>query len=235
MLDLRQLVVMGGKQCLGAQLSCVGGVFQHRPGDGHAVVGGGTPADLVQNQKTSGGGVFQNVRHLRHLHHEGGLTGGQVVAGADSGEHPVHHTHPGGLGRHEGADLGHDDHEGHLAHIGGFTGHVGAGQNGHLVAGATQIGVVGYKEGVGQHLLHHGVASGLDDDLRPVGDFRTAVAPLGRHRCQGTQHVYLRHGGGGLLNPARLHGHKIPHPAEQVVFQSHDPVPGRKNVGFQLL
>ena len=42
---------MGGKQGLGPQPLFVGAVLQHRPGDGHAVVGGGAPADLVQDEQ----------------------------------------------------------------------------------------------------------------------------------------------------------------------------------------
>ena len=46
-LQLGQLVIVGGEQGLGPQLLGVGAVFQHRPGNGHAVKGGGAPTDLV--------------------------------------------------------------------------------------------------------------------------------------------------------------------------------------------
>ena len=51
-----QLVIVGGKQGLGPQALGVGAVFQHRPGDAHAVEGGGAPADLGQDQQAVGGG-----------------------------------------------------------------------------------------------------------------------------------------------------------------------------------
>jgi hypothetical protein len=41
--------------------------------------------------------VAQYLRHLGHLHHEGGLAGGQIVGRADAGEDPVHHADDGGL------------------------------------------------------------------------------------------------------------------------------------------
>ena len=50
---------MGGEQGLGPQPLPVGAVFQHRPGDGHAVIGGGAPADLVQDEQGAAGGVLQ--------------------------------------------------------------------------------------------------------------------------------------------------------------------------------
>ena len=79
--------------------------------------------------------MAQDLGHLVHLHHEGGLAGGQVVGGADAGEDPVHHADDGALGGHEGAHLGHEDDEGGLAHVGGLAGHVGAGDDGHPVVG----------------------------------------------------------------------------------------------------
>ena len=50
--------------------------------------------------------------------------------GADAGENAVHDADAGGLGRDEGADLGHEHNEGHLPHIGGLARHVGAGDDG---------------------------------------------------------------------------------------------------------
>ena len=133
LLQLRQLVVVGGKEGLGPQFFGVGGVFQHGAGNGHAVKGGGAASDLVQNQQTPGRGVGQNLRHLGHLHHKGGLAHGEVVGGADAGENAVHDADAGRLGGNKGADLGHEDDEGHLAHIGGLTRHIGAGDDGRAV------------------------------------------------------------------------------------------------------
>ena len=54
-----ELVVVGGKEGLAAQAALVGAVLHHGAGDGHAVVGAGAPADLVQNKQGAAGGVFQ--------------------------------------------------------------------------------------------------------------------------------------------------------------------------------
>ena len=92
--------------------------------------------------------MVQDVRHLRHLHHEGGLSGAQVVAGADAGEDAVHHADVG-VGRgDEAAHLGHQDDQRHLAHIRGLARHVGAGDDGHPVLLFAHKRVVGDEQAV---------------------------------------------------------------------------------------
>ena len=229
-----KLVVVGGEQGLGPQLPGIGGEFQHGPGDAHAVIGGGASADLVQDQQTAGGGVFQNGGHLGHFHHKGGLAGGQIVAGADPGKHPVYNADPGSPGGDEGAHLGHEDDEGHLAHIGGFTGHVGAGDDGNLVVPAPQTGVVGDKETVPQHGLHHRMAAIGDGDFRSQADLRAAVATLNGHVGQRAEGIRGGHGSGGLLHGGGLTGKVLPELLEDLVFQGCQPVFGGENLGFQV-
>ena len=126
-------MVMGGKQCLGAKLFGACHIFQNSSGDSHAVVCRSTSADLVQNQKTPGSGVLENGCHLGHLHHKSGLTGGQVITGADSGKHPIHKTDPGAAGGDKRAHLRHENDQRNLPHIGGFTCHVGTGDDTYLI------------------------------------------------------------------------------------------------------
>src|SRR5690606_5216483 len=82
-----QLEVVGGEQ--GPAAVDHGQVAGHRVGQGQAVVGGGAAADLVHQHQRLRGGVVEDVAGLGHLHHEGGLAAGQVVAGADAGEDAV--------------------------------------------------------------------------------------------------------------------------------------------------
>ena len=49
-------------------------------------------------------------------------------------------------GRDEAAHLRHEDDQRHLTHIGGFTGHVGAGDDGDPVVLRAQMGVVGDEQ-----------------------------------------------------------------------------------------
>ena len=74
--QFRQFVVMGGEEGFGMDFLFLQDVFNHRFGDAHAVEGGGAPADLVQQHQAVGGGVLENIGHLAHFHHKGGLAGG---------------------------------------------------------------------------------------------------------------------------------------------------------------
>ena len=46
-LQLAELMVMGGKQCFGADIFLFGNIFGHSPGDGKPVEGAGTAAYFV--------------------------------------------------------------------------------------------------------------------------------------------------------------------------------------------
>ena len=115
----------------------------------------------------------------------------------------------GRLGWDEGAHLGHEDNEGHLAHIGGLARHVRAGNDGAHILAAVHVGIVGDKEGIFQHLFHHGVAA-LHNGQRVGGvHLRHTVAVGGGHSSEGVEHVHLGHGGGGLLHPVDLGAHGL--------------------------
>ena len=228
-------MVVGGEQGLGPQPLFVRAVFQHRPGDGHTVVGGRAPADLVQNQQRAGGGVFQHGRHLGHLHHEGGLPRAQVVGRADAGKHPVHHPDPGGTGGDEAAHLRHEHDEGHLTHIGGLARHVGSGDDGQPVLAAVHMGIVGNKEGIFQHPLHHRVAALFDVDDPAVVHRGAAIAVLRRYGGERTQHVQVAYAPRHSLHLAHPLGSGIPQMAEQLILQRRHPALGGQNLVLQLL
>ena len=99
------------------------------PGDAQAVVGAGAAPDLVEDNEALRGGVMDDVGRFVHLHQEGGLAAGEVVARADAGEDAVHEAELGCGGGQGAADLRHEDQESGLAEVGGFTGHVRAGEN----------------------------------------------------------------------------------------------------------
>ena len=229
-----ELVVVGGKEGLGPQFFGVGAVLQHRPGDGHAVIGGGAPADLVQNEQGVAGGVLEQLSHLAHLHHKGGLSGGQVVRGPDASKYPVHHADVGGAGGDIAAHLGHEHNEGHLAHVGGFACHVGAGDDGQMVLGFVHVGVVGHKEGVFQGMLHHRVAALLDVNDPALIHHRAAVVPLHRHRGKGEEHVQLGYAARRPLHLPHPGGHCVPQLAEQLILQGGDAGLGGENLVLQV-
>ena len=178
---------------------------------------------------------MKDVGHLRHLHHEGGLAGGEVVAGADAGEDAVHHADMGVGRRDEGAHLGHEDDQRHLAHIGGLARHVGAGDNGHPLLLLAHEGVIGDEQAVFQHPLHHRVAALPDLDDAGFVHVGAAVVVPHRHHGKGGEGVDLRHRRGGLLDAGGLGGDPLAQLGEQLVLQGHHPVRGGQNLLLQVL
>ena len=74
-----QLVVVSGKEGAQVAASPLCKVFHHGPGQGHAVIGAGAPANFVQNHKAAAGGLTQNAGRFHHFHHKGALTLRKVV------------------------------------------------------------------------------------------------------------------------------------------------------------
>ena len=179
----------------------------HRPRDAHSVKGGGAAADLVEDEQAVFGSALQNLSHLAHLHHEGGLARGQVIRCAHAGIDAVHHADLRRPCRHIGADLRHQHNQRHLAHVGGFARHVRAGDDGDLVFRLVQEGVVCHKQGVGEHLFHHRVAAILNVNLTGKVDVRPAVVLLERHRGKTGVQVQPGDGVGGRLHAVNLPGH----------------------------
>ena len=226
---------MGGKQSFGPQGLFVGAVFQNSPGDGHAVKGGGAPADLIQDQKRIFGGLMENIGDLRHLHHEGGLSGGEIVTGADAGEDPIHYADMGVFGGDEAAHLGHENDQRHLPHISGFTGHVGAGDDGHPLLLFAHKGVVGDEQAVLQNLFHHRMTTLPDLNDPGLVHLRTAEIVVDCYGGKGAQRVALRHRRGGFLDAPGVVRDLLAQGGEQLIFQRHHPLGGRQDLMFQIL
>ncbi|CPK13785.1 Uncharacterised protein [Bordetella pertussis] len=161
------------------QLEVVGGEQRERavvrqepvrdgPGQRQAVVGGRAAADFVHQHQAGRRAGRQDGGRLGHLHHEGGASAGQVVGRADAGEDAVEPADARAGGRHEAAGARQQGDQGHLAHIGRFTAHVGAGDQQHA-AGLVQATAVGREAFDGA--LDHGMAACLDVDLGAVDQF----------------------------------------------------------------
>ena len=85
-------MVMGSKKRLCSQKLCAADVLDHGPCDRKAVKGAGAAADLIQHQKAVPCGVSKDIRNLGHLHHEGTLTGCQIIRSAHTGKNTVADT-----------------------------------------------------------------------------------------------------------------------------------------------
>ena len=108
---------MGGKERLGPQLFAVGNIFDHRPCNAHAIVSGGSPPDLIENEQALFGGFLQDIRHLAHFHHEGRLTCGEIIRRTYSCENLVDHRYFCIVCRHKTAYLRHKCDKSNLTHI----------------------------------------------------------------------------------------------------------------------
>ena len=210
-------------------------MFYYSPGNGQSVKGAGSPSDFIQYQKTVSGGIAQDVGHLCHFHHKGALSAGQIVGSPHPGKNTVAYADISLLGRHKAAQLGHKHNQGHLAHVRGFTRHVGAGDNGQPVLSIVQKGVVGHKHVVPHHLLHHGMAAVLNLNHTLVVDGGLHIVAPGCHHGQGTEHVDSSYGLGRLLNADDLCPDFVPDLAEQVILQGHQLFLRAHDDVFQLL
>ncbi len=136
-----KLVVMGGKQ--GSDMRFfVAKVFHRRPGDGKPVVGAGSPPDFVQDDQAASLCIVENIRKLAHFHEEGGLPLGKIVRSADTGKNSVADADSCPFARHETARLRHQNDEGGLSHIGGFSCHIRTCYEEHTFICVVEIGIV---------------------------------------------------------------------------------------------
>ena len=187
--QLGQLMVVSGKQRLGAGKTGARNVFHHSPGDGQSVIGAGSPADLVEDQQAVFSGMAKNIGHFTHFHHKCTLPGSQVVGGSDSGKYPVHQTDARRLGRHKRADLRHQHDERRLTHVGGLSCHIRSGDHIYPVLLMVKKRIVRHKQIAPHHFLHHRMSSVLDVDDASLIDGRPHVTVLFRHHRQGSKSI----------------------------------------------
>ncbi|MNF71938.1 hypothetical protein D3C84_538970 [compost metagenome] len=178
---------------------------------------------------------MQDVGGLAHLHHEGGAAAGQVVAGAYAGEDAVHQRQFAACRRHEAADVGEQDYQCGLAHVGRLTAHVRAGDDQHA-GGVVQGQVVGH-EGRVQHLLHHRMAALVDAHAGLVDEARTVQVEVQCTLGEVAQHVQLGKGGCGVLQRRQLLDQQLQQLVVEQFFPRQGAALGRQRLvfeGFQL-
>jgi hypothetical protein len=186
--ELRQLVVVRGKQRAAAQLGIVVDVLDQGLGNRHAVVGAGAAPHFVEDDEAFGGALRQNSGGFGHFDHKRALAGGNVVLGADACENAVDQPDFGAFCWHKRADLGHEYDEGHLAHYGTFAGHVGAGDDANQVCIGRELERVG-DEMPAQLLFNHGMPPVFDAQSGVVMHVWAHITIDDRHFGQGGHHV----------------------------------------------
>ena len=111
------------------------------------------------------------------------------------------------------------DDERDLTHIGGFTRHVGACDDGDAVFLFAHVGVVRHKESVLQHALDDRMAAVVDLDHAGIVHHRAAVAVLDRDDGKRRERVKLRDCGGGLLDALGARADLVAQGGEELVFE----------------
>jgi hypothetical protein len=104
-------------------------MLQYRMRNGGAVERGGSTAKLIENHERVGSGVVQNRRSLLQLDHERAAAIENVVVGTDARKDAIGRRQRARFGRHEAADLRHDDGDACLAQQRALAAHVGSGQH----------------------------------------------------------------------------------------------------------
>ena len=86
--------------------------------------------------------MVKDVGGFGHLHHEGGLAGGQIIHGTHPGEDPIGDADRGGSGRYPAADLRHQLDQADLAQIAALATGVGAREH-HQIGALTELHIIG--------------------------------------------------------------------------------------------
>ena len=226
-----EFVVVGGEH--GARSEFVQ-PLGHRPRDREAVVRRRAPPDLVEEDERALGGAVQDGRGLRHLHHEGALPRGEVVARAHAREHAVAYPDQGPASRDEGTDVRHERDESRLAQDGGLPRHVRAGDD-QGPALLVQPHVV-RDEGVPRDGgLDDGVPALFDVEDDVVAEPRPHVVLGGGDLGEAGEEVDLGDEGGGRLNPPDLGGDVVPQGVEEVRLEPGDLIVGPEDLRLPLL
>ena len=232
-LQIRQLMVVGGKQGLGMHL--FPDVLYHRPGNAHAVKGAGSPAYLIQNHQAVTGGILQNLRHLVHLHHKGALAADQIITGTDTGKNPVHrrnHRLPCG---DKAANLRHQHQQRRLPHIGGLACHIWPGDQHNLAVIMVQPGVVRHKQIPLKNPLHQRMPAILDVELSVIGQPWPHIVVAGCRLRQPRQHIQPGNLPGRSLNIPQLFLDGIPDFHKEVILNRNNLLLGSQDFRLKLL
>ena len=120
-------MVVGREEGFGADAAV--DVFDHGPGEGEAIVGGGAAPDLIEHNQAARGGGVEDHGGFSHLDHEGGPAAGEIVGGPDASKYAIDDGDESRFCGHERTHLRQDDEQGGLAKIGGFSTHIRAGDD----------------------------------------------------------------------------------------------------------
>ena len=233
-----ELVEVGGEQCAAA-IALVQ-MLDRGPGDGKPVECCCAAADLIEDDERSLARLIEDRRGLHHLDHEGRAPARDVVGRPHAREQPINRADLRAPRRHEAAHLRHDRNERILAQISRLARHVRAGDEIYApVRGRRrrrEVAVVGHEGGgvTRERLLHHGMASALDDEIERSVDLRPHVMALDRQLCQGCGDVEHGQRLGRLLDRRCRRRHRGSERLERLQFDGKRAISCACDLGFEL-
>ena len=121
---LVQFMIVRGKKHLCRTLRNIMEIFGNSPSNRNAIVGAGSPANLVQQDQGTIGQVIQYIGRLVHLHHKGTLARSQVIRSSDTSKNLVHQTDSSRFSRNETPNLSHQYNQRGLPQDRRLTGHI---------------------------------------------------------------------------------------------------------------
>ena len=229
-------MVVGGEE--GAAPRHVMQMLGDAPGNREAVEGRRSAANLIEQDEAPRGGVVQNVRRLVHLHHEGRVPLGEIVACADAGENPVCHADARRGGRDPASRLGHHGEQTHLSQVGRLAGHVRTSNDPHTffgTLGRIEVGVVGNEGLPSRPLVEHGVTPVTDlQHSRTIND-RPGVAEESRGLGKRAESVECTGGACCLLERENLIEHRGAKTLEDLDLECLGPLLGAEDFPLHLL
>src|SRR5690606_26201376 len=98
-------MVMRREQGFRFEILMVMQMFDNCPGNGHTIVGAGSSADLIHENKTSMTQVVEDACGFSHLNHKCRFSACEVVRCADAGKHLINDTDRRSISWDKAADL----------------------------------------------------------------------------------------------------------------------------------
>ena len=164
-------------------------MLDHCPCNCKTVKCTGTTSDLVQDQKTSGSGISQNIRNLCHFHHKGTLTACQIIRCTNTSKDSVNNSDVCFFSRDKASDLCHQYDQGSLSHICRLTCHIWTCDNGYPFFMVVQICIICNKHIVLNHLLYNRMTAILDVNHTCCVCFRTYKMISFRYQGKRSKHI----------------------------------------------
>lgn len=233
-LQRRQLMIMRGKKRFRADFFPKR-ILRNGARDAHTVEGARAAPDFVVDDEAGFRGVRENIGDLVHLQHKCGLPHREIVRSADAREYLIDDGDARLLSRHKRADLRHDADERDLPHIGGFSRHIGTGNQHKAIAFAVELRIIRDEKGILRALLDHRMPAVPDGNHIAVSHLGTTVAVAACHLGKRAIYIELRQHIRRFLNPVHIFRHLHADIAEELIFKRHTLLAGAEHLRFHIL